>query len=614
MFPSESSSKNNHRVKELINFFEARAAKSIPLVRSTSTPLAEKKPESEENQNESDVSMDDLLVQFGETRIDDEHSPPTQLKFFTPIRNRRSSSIVDRVPDDFEALLAKKRSQMGQIKRNDRQRFGLGGGILISESHMLVTKHSFGDEDEDMTGFHIQFEYLDSKKYQIESVLSEIKAKELGLQSGLKSDLRIIKLKPDNKGYPGVNNNFTQIKEPTNKKPSMLHFMGYTSGTTLKESSMPGRPIEMTDITKRGKDAVGQLGVWNDFITKGYIVTQTPEKASTKFTIETHARTHEFSLEEQNVFRKNGSLANTKKNGLLSNPKTEFYILYPNIFHNDHVRLAHRTSGGSSGGIYFTEEGEIYAVHCGRVPSQKDYPEHIAFYPWAPNKTTIYVGRLIHETRKTTLAELLRSHLNPFKANQYILHLDDKPIGTIVAFSKPTEGNRLLIKPFDEEKEPFSFIVPYFGQDNIDINGAAYERAKIRFSFQNLRQKVTPPSELPEALYRVSLADLREGRATHEIPVAEQQELARRIVANHHISHSMTINNMRFEHTTIGSSQKKGAHYEFVRENEIIAIHARGCHRDDTSYYISKHSPTFKESAVEANQWTNNKTQNIFRL
>lgn len=534
-----------------------------------------------------------------------------QLDFFKPIRNQCAYAIDNRVSHEMQEILASKRSQMGKLARKNHPDFGIGGGILISQSHMLVTKHCF--ETQDMAGFTVQFEYLNSAVYDIKRIVSNNEMEKLGLLAGENSDLIIIELKPNEHGFPGKNHNFTALHRPKNNKPAMLHFMGYTSGTKLKESTMPGRPIELIDVIERKKDVVRQHATWNDFGTHGDIISQSPKKSMTSLRIQSPAKVHEFSVDNEDIIRKNGTIAN-KIN--------EFYVLYPHIFSHDHVRLAHRTKSGSSGGIYFTEDGEIFAVHCGRIPSKKYYPEHIAFYPWTKNTTTIYEGIVIYETKPISLAKFIEEYLNNFEQNRYTFYLNDDPIGYVFAINKQTDGRHFMINPFDKNNPGFSFVIPYQKDGSqICINGQNYQRKQLTFNYSNY--SLTPHQETTDvvlkALYRVALSDLLAGTATNEIPVDEQQELGKRINNKNLIKHSMTKNNIRFEHTTLGFAQQKGSHYEFVRENNdtVIAIHAIGCHQKNTTYAISQCSSTFENYAVENNLWTPANTlkpQAIFRL
>jgi hypothetical protein len=557
--------------------------------------------------------MNDLASTLATQTIEDQKGTNVsrKLDFFKPIRNQCSYSVDDRIPHEMQALLASKRPQMGKLARKNYPDFGIGGGILISASHMLVTKHCF--ETQDMGCFNVQFEYLNSAVYNIERILSDEEMEKLGLLAGASSDLIIIELKPNEQGFPGGNNNFTALHRPKNEKPAMLHFMGYTSGAKLKESTMPGRPIELVDVIERKKDVVGQHATWNDFGTHGDIISQSPKKAVTALNIQSPAKGHEFFVSSEDVMRKKGTIAN-KVN--------EFYVLYPHIFSHDHVRLAHRTKSGSSGGVYFTEDGEIFAVHCGRIPSKKDYPEHIAFYPWIKNTTTIYDGVLIYETKPISLAEFIKKHLNKFEPNKYRFYLDDKPMGYLMAITNQDNGFAFTINSSDKNRTVFSFVIPYEKDGSqICINGTNYPRKQLTFNYSLNAHQETITAVLP-ALYRVSLSDLLDGQAVNEIPVEEQQELGRRIKNDQHISHSMTKNSIRFEHTTLGGAQQQGSHYEFVLENNgiTIAIHAKGCHRTNTSYAISQCSSTFEKYASERpGLWTPanptiGQPQAVFRL
>ena len=191
-----------------------------------------------------------------------------------------------------------------------------------------------------------------------------------------------------------------------------------------------------------------------------------------------------------------------------------------------------------------------------------------------------------------------------------------------MAINKQGNGRHFTINPFDKNRTEFSFVIPYEKDGSqICINGTNYPRKQLTFNYSLNAHQETITAVLP-ALYRVSLNDLLAGQAVNEIPVEEQQELGRRIKNDQHISHSMTKNSIRFEHTTLGSAQQQGSHYEFVRENNgtMIAIHAKGCHRTNTSYTISQYSSTFEQYASERpGLWTPanatiGQPQAVFRL
>lgn len=595
-----------HDTQDSLTLFASGTPTKIALKRSTSEPGSGSKPAMITTEQSS---VDDLSLLLGQQTLQDydslETSKPSCV-FFQPIRNQCAYAIDHRLAADIQKITQAKRKQMGKLKRTDKPGLGVGGGILISEMHMLVTKHCFGFHG--LERFTVHFEHLDTHTYQIEAKLSIDEAQELGLKTGENGDLMVVRLAPHEQGYPGKDNNFTILVEPANKKPAKLHFMGYTSGTSLKESTMSGRPIPITEVIERGIDASGQHATWNDFKTHGNIVKQTPEKSQTRVSIQSPTRAHDWTVKNGTVFRANGTIANAVN---------ECYVLYPNIFSRDHVRLAHRTKGGSSGGIYFTEDGEIFAVHCGRLPSSKYYPEHLAFYPWTIITTTLYDDRLVYEKKPISLSEMLKNHLKTLQKNQYCISCADTIIGTVTTANKIGTGNQFTIQPTDISESPFTFIIPFDTRAEIVVNTTSYLRTQITFTFNphpTIEEVITESSP---ALYRATLTDLEAGNATHEIPPNNQKELADRLKNNKH-KHSMTHNKIRYEHITVGAAQQNGTHYEFVRENGVIAIHAIGTHRTSDTYAISQFSEAFKAAARVKGLWvdTNAKSQPlpIFKL
>ena len=587
------------------------APAKIPLQRSKSEPTSNTHSKTTANEQNN---IDYLALRLEQQTLKDHDSLETSklsCLFFQPIRNQPAYRVDHRLSENMQKIMHTKRKQMGKLEKTDSPGFGLGGGILISERDMLVTKHCL--DLQRLTDFTIQFEHLNTHSYQIEKQLSVDEAHALGLRTGENGDLIVIRLAEHKQGYPGKDDNFTRLATPKNKKPITLNFMGYTSGNKLKVSTMPGRPIPVTETIQRNINLSGQQATWNEFKTHGEIVTQTPEKSRTKLSIQSPARLHDWTVEEDTIYRSNGTVANAVH---------ECFVLYPNIFADDHVRLAHRTRDGSSGGIYFTEHGEIFAVHCGRLPSEKEYPEHIAFYPWTNITTTLYNDLLVYETKAIpiSVSEMLKNRLKNLQKNQYDLSCNNRIIGTLTTVEKTETGSQFTVQPTDTSEQPFIVIIPFDDHANVKVKNNSYSRKDITFTLRpDFKKEDVVVTDDSPALYRVTLSDLKNENGPTEMPRHDQTKFAERYRKGEK-KHSMTHNKISYQHITIGESKQDGAHYEFVAEaeNEVIAFHAIGTHNRNDSYKISRFSETFKAAAIAKNLWVNSNTESqpspIFKL
>lgn len=536
------------------------------------------------------------------TGITTESNDIKSCSYSPAIRGQRITNIAHRIPSGIEEMLDRKKTQIGRLELSYKPNKGIGGGILISDRHLLVNRHAI--DTEELNNYRIRFDDLNpDTTFQVKNILAYEDAQKLGLQAGPDSDFIILELQPDSVGvYPGTENNYTPIKPLFGVKPEMLYYVGYTSGTHLHISSSPGRPIELTELNRRGTPVKHRLLVWNDQKTHGVIAEEAKLEKETKLHVATHAREHEFYVVEDCVYRKNGSLANAVN---------EHFVLYPNNYQDDHVLLAHTTGAGSCGGIYFTPEGEIFAVHCGRVFSEKKYPEHLARYPWIKNSRTVFDDRLIYEG-KTAFSKYKEISKVPLGAAISVADMPDI-LGHITGIAKNTEGNVLQIQPKKSGSEIFTVTVPYSKLVDIPIGRERYPQTDVFIDAENIAP-LKVAQKYPDALFKISLVDLTEGNTSDQIPQDIQRRIAQ-LIREKEISPTFSHNNIQYKHITIGgksgsgkvTGQAQGSNYQFVIEGDelkndtLIAFHAIGCHAENNSnprYKISSASAAFEEAAI----------------
>ena len=339
---------------------------------------------------------------------DDYLTPPKEKpQYRQPIHNRGISLIEGRVTDSVANMLRAKQQQTGKVITNNhiKSQQGNGSGILIAPNLFLTSRHCIQKNNHHSVVFGAHEAGMKGEVFAVlktHAADSEI-AQQHGLICGAGGDFIILELA----NSPGKIYGYTPLKIPTTLDGATeLYFLGYSAGSHLKMSEMAMRPRKLTDFIKRCghklQALTNKLLFWNNGKTHGVIqdakvigvnaYADTADKVALKVTSPT--RNRRFTVQNTTVLRERDEVANRC---------SEFYVGLPIQIGHDHIKTGHHASNGSSGGIYFTQDGTIYAVQRGMIATDPKHPDHLAYFPWCVNFIDFYDDQLILENKKKGL-------------------------------------------------------------------------------------------------------------------------------------------------------------------------------------------------------------------
>jgi hypothetical protein len=308
--------------------------------------------------------------------------------FSTPIKKQNMARVMLRGEDDIldrvKGMLERTQWQVGKVVEGGGKHFqrGVGSGVLIGDRYLLTSRHVIGEDARYRVVFGAVGGYHSKgMAFEVSGIIEpdSHQARVLGLQCGHAGDFVILKVDAKDGEYPGNKYGYTPLSVPLEDRPT-LYFQGFQSGSNLKVSTASHRPKRVPYLlATRFVEWVGKKISWNR-TTSGVI--QSTTKDNEALTLLLHSPT------QKPVLRVDGE-GQVTKNGRQLQSDTDYQVLLPPQYGVDHVIVAHQTGGGSSGGVYFTEKGEIYAIHIGTI-DRLGGTENIAYFPWASTVTTIY--------------------------------------------------------------------------------------------------------------------------------------------------------------------------------------------------------------------------------
>lgn len=333
--------------------------------------------------------------------------PKEKPQYRHPIHNRGISLIEGRVTEAVEKMLNEKQQQTGKVITNNhlKSQQGNGSGILIAPNLFLTSRHCIQEKLHHSVVFGAHEAGMKGEVFAVlktHAADSEI-ARQQGLICGPGGDFIILELA----NSPGKTYGYTPLKTPTTLDgQTELYFLGYSAGSHLKMSEMAMRPRKLTDFIKRCghklQALTNKLLFWNNGKTHGVIqdakvidvnaYADTADKVALKVTSPT--RNRQFTVQNTTVLRERDEVANRS---------SEFYVGLPIQIGHDHIKTGHHASNGSSGGIYFTQDGTIYAVQRGMIATDPKHPDHLAYFPWCVNFIDFYDDQLTLENKRKGL-------------------------------------------------------------------------------------------------------------------------------------------------------------------------------------------------------------------
>jgi len=290
---------------------------------------------------------------------------------------------------------------MLKTQTHNQTQSGTASGVLISDVDFLITRHSL--EDGFPLDFAVGFGVTKSGKEPCPLIYDVVgwsephceRARTLGLHAGGDSDFIILQLwnSEYRHGAPGKQVPVAPMESFAQAKvPKKLFFVGYTNGSHLKVSSLPGRPLELNLLDDEEFRSIqptpidGRLAVRADLT-----ILQVTQNKEEDCTIYAKANPNSTSTIQWSVHRNERDGAITLKYDGRFEEHASFWLRpITASFDDGHLFTSARTDRGSCGGVYFTEQGELYAIHQARILSEQaeamKYPDHLALLPWTSVK------------------------------------------------------------------------------------------------------------------------------------------------------------------------------------------------------------------------------------
>jgi len=308
-------------------------------------------------------------------------------------RNRGVRTVLKNPSFPYSDLVQKKASQIGLIKSSQASRAerGTGSGILIAPNIVLASKHAMTDlrQRVEFTDFSGPADVVCAYEGQVHAPDSPL-AKSLGLHFTHDTDLVLIELEKKPGDFPSE---FTPVQVPKDGQPHTLIHFGFKLGQGLKISVADTRTVALGQMIKKDRSLSNEVVTWSDRATVGVVRQQESrlsEAGDRQVVVEVESKggTHQFLATET-------SCDKHFKNGKISSATLR--IERAMLMGHDHVIVGHNSGEGSSGGVYFTPEGDLFAVQRGRLLQElfadaKDahFENHLAIFPWQPPKINFF--------------------------------------------------------------------------------------------------------------------------------------------------------------------------------------------------------------------------------
>lgn len=341
-------------------------------------------------------------------------------------------------------MLADKGRQMGKLVAANRSvsQIGAGSGILIAPNLFLTSRHcvELSQPYSVVLGAHESF-FAKGEAFQVSRVHLPDSATALkhGLTCGPRGDWVILELAPRKGRVPGDKYGFTPIKNLGDSDPGELLFLGYSSGSHLKVSSQRNRPLELAKyLASKWNTLKGKILHWNKGQTRGRVESTEPTRQGVQVNVQSASRRREF------VVQRDGTIL--RESGAVANSSSPFFVERPNLIGPDHIVVAHKASPGSSGGIYFTQQGDIYATQRGMLKSPGHHPNHIAYFPYKPTVIDFYDDMLVLEGKKNKTVASPQKNVAIIN-DQIVMQAGEGQLANFAYLFTHQNGHHIVIDP-----------------------------------------------------------------------------------------------------------------------------------------------------------------------
>jgi hypothetical protein len=333
------------------------------------------------------------------------------------MQGRSAAAAGERIPP----TVAEVASHVGKLvwSNHKKSHLGMASCVRLSSHHVLATKHSvvvllcgmqrcsdlfivFNARSERKKG-----EPIAVRCYTYLPDLPADREKNFGITADTSVDLIVLELDVEGavqyEGYPKLWQGDSFVQTGRLEK---LWFVGYTHGWYLHHSAATHRRLHLQPMMAGGHVQKGDVVFNSSTRTRGEVSTTPPladSGQSAVHTLSAAANPHDYRA------LPNGAMEKSSKPGVDQSGHT--FVLRRHLVGNNHIRVEHKSHGGSSGGVYIDpESGCVVAVHVGRVISADGLRnEHIAIFPWRGRGTSsVYDSTLISEMDDVPLQHLLK--------------------------------------------------------------------------------------------------------------------------------------------------------------------------------------------------------------
>jgi hypothetical protein len=318
----------------------------------------------------------------------DKHLKQTPRILRVHVRNRGVRTVLKNKKFPYKEMVRKQAHHIGLIKPERMPKSGIGieSGVLIGKDLFLTTRH--GVRGEKMKVKFTDFSGTNDKFHTYNGVVlgpDSEEAKRTGIDFGKKADFALIKLEKKKNDFPKTFVSFANEQDPN---PSTLIHIGCKNGSAPKISYAEKRDVPLQVAIAKKMDVFNQELLWSDRSTVGIVREVKPEGKNFVLEVESKGEIHILKVSKDRVVK-------YYKNG--RREVIHVCLQQPVYYGKDHIIIGHNTGGGSSGGVYLTKEGKLYALHKGAVKQElmasdidHHFINHKAIFPFVKQESTFF--------------------------------------------------------------------------------------------------------------------------------------------------------------------------------------------------------------------------------